>query len=72
MIKEKNFYNPARDPKVLIGVYWDVVKDLGFHPIKMTASVLIESGCRRKAKKMVKKGIMDKNVWDPVETTKKV
>ena len=72
MIKEKNFYNPARDPKVLIGVYWDVVKDLGFHPIKMTASVLIETRCRRKARKMVKKGFMDENVWDPVETTKKI
>ena len=72
MIKERNFYNPARDPKKLIGVYWDVVKDLGFHPIKMTASVLIETQCRRKARKMVKKGIKDENVWDPVKTTKKV
>lgn len=72
MIKEKNFYNPTRDPKKLIGVYWDVVKDLGFHPIKMTASVLIEAQCRRKARKMVKKGIKDENVWEPVETTKKV
>ena len=72
MIKEKNFYNPARDPKMLIGVYWDVVKDLGFHPIKMTASVLIETRCRRKARKMVKKGITDENVWSPVESTKKV
>ena len=72
MIKEKNFYNPARDPKVLIGVYWDVVKDLGFHPIKMATSVLIETRCRRKARKMVKKGITDENVWSPVESTKKV
>ena len=72
MIKEKNFYNPARDPKMLIGVYWDVVKDLGFHPIKMAASVLIETRCRRKARKMVKNGITDENVWSPVESTKKV
>ena len=72
MIKERNFYNPARDPKKLIGVYWDVVKDLGFHPIKMTVSVLIETGCRRKARKMVKKGVTDENVWSPVETTKKI
>lgn len=72
MIKEENFYNPARDPKVLISVYWDVMKDLGFHPIKMFCSVMIETQCRRKARKMVKKGARDENMWDPVETTKKV
>lgn len=72
MIKNENFYNPTRDPKALIGVYWNVMKDLGFHPIKMSASVFIETECRLKARKMVKKGIKDENVWDPVETTKKV
>ena len=72
MIKNENYYNPARDPKALIGVYYDVVKDLGFHPIKMFVSVFIETQCRIKAKKIVRKGIKDENVWDPVETTKKV
>ena len=72
MIKNENFYNPTRDPKALIGVYWDVVKDLGFHPIKMFISVMIETQCRMKAKRLVKKGYRDENVWDPVESTKKI
>ena len=72
MVKNENYYNPARDPKALIGVYFDVVKDLGFHPIKMFISVFIETECRIKAKRIVKKGFKDENVWDPVETTKKV
>ena len=72
MIKEENFYNPTRDPKALISVYWDVMKDLGFHPIKMSASIFIETQCRLKARRMVKKGYRDENVWDPVETTKKI
>ena len=72
MIKNENFYNPTRDPKALIGVYWNVMKDLGFHPIKMAVSVFIETQCRLKAKMMVKKGIKDESVWDPVESTKKV
>ena len=72
MIKEKDFYNPSRDPKVLFGVFIDVAKDLGFHPIKMFLSIMIESYCRIKARIMVKKGIEDENIWDPVESTKTV
>ena len=67
-----DFYNPSRDPRVLFSVFKDVVKDLGFHPFKMFVSVTIETYCRIKAKILVKRGIKDENVWDPVKSTKKI
>ena len=72
MIATDDFYNPARDPKVLFSVFKDVVNDLGFHPFKMIAAVSIEVWCRIKAKRMIRKGRNDENIWDPVQSTKKI
>ena len=46
MIVSNDYYNPARDPKVLFNVFSDTMKALGYHPIKLVLSVFIECGCR--------------------------
>ena len=72
MIADRDFYNPARDPKVLFNVLSDTMKDLGFHPFKLMLSIIIECSCRVTASLYVKKGNKDLNAWDPVTSTKKV
>ena len=72
MVNEKNFYNPARDPKVLFDVFSDTMKDLGFHPINLILSVMMECACRFTAGVYAKKGKADLNAWEPVSSTKKV
>jgi len=72
MIIDKDYYNPARDPKVLFTVFSDTMKDMGYHPIKLVLSVFIECGCRLTASIYAKKGREDLNAWDPVSSTKKV
>ena len=72
MIIERDYYNPARDPKVLFAVFLDTIKDLGYHPIKLIISVIIEMCCRISASIYAKKDKGDMNAWDPVQSTKKV
>ena len=72
MINEVNFYNPARDPKVLFDVFSDTMKDLGYHPIKLMISVMMECACRVTAGVYAKRGKADLSAWDPVSSTKKV
>lgn len=72
MINDRDYYNPSRDPKILFKVISDTMKDLGFHPIKLVVSVMIEVGCRVAASIYVRKGKKDLNAWDPVSSTKKV
>ena len=72
MVNENNFYNPARDPRVLFDVFSDTMKDLGFHPIKLIISVMMECGCRITASMYAKKDRGDLSAWDPVSSTKKV
>ena len=72
MVNENDFYNPARDPKVLFDVFADTMKDLGFHPIKLILSVMMECGCRVTAGIYAKKDRGDLSAWDPVSSTKKV
>lgn len=69
---KENYYNPARDPKVLMNVLTSVVKDIGFHPFKMIAAVSIETMCRIIGAIYVKKTTNDINIWEPVESTKKI
>ena len=72
MIVSNDYYNPARDPKVLFDVFSDTMKALGYHPIKLVLSVFIECGCRFTAGIYVKRGKKDLSAWDPVSSTKKV
>lgn len=71
MLKEK-FYNPTRDSKILVNAFRNAVKSVGFHPIKTIVAVFIEIYCRLMSRIVVKCGFKDDNVWDPVESTKKV
>ncbi len=41
MVEKSNFYNPSRDPRMLVEAIFDTIRDLGFHPIKMFASVMM-------------------------------
>jgi len=72
MIKNEQYYNPSRDIVVLFKAFKGVIKDLGFHPIKMIIAIIIESYCRISGMLYVKSGKMDKNVWDQIESTKEV
>lgn len=72
MVVKSHFYNPSRDPKMLVEAIFDTIRDLGFHPFKMFASIMLELYCRLKAKVYVKRGECDLNAWEPVASTKKL
>ncbi len=72
MVEKSHFYNPSRDPRMLMEAIFDTIRDLGFHPFKMIASVTLETYCRIKAKVYVKRGECDMNAWEPVVSTKKL
>lgn len=72
MVKTCQYYNPARDSKVLFEVIFDTLRDLGFHPLNLIASVFVELMCREEAKLRVRFGAEDMNKWEPVASTKKL
>lgn len=72
MAERENYYNPSRDPRVLMKVFSEVVKDLGFHPIKIALSLSIESLCRMKGRVYAKCKSKDINIWESVESTKRL
>lgn len=72
MKKRENYYNPSRDPHVLMKVFTDVVKDVGFHPFRIGLSIAVESYCRLRGKMYVDARKDDISVWKTVESTKKV
>lgn len=72
MKKKEDYYNPSRDPHVLMKVFTDVVKDVGFHPFRIALSIAVESYCRLRGRVYVDSGRKDINVWDTVDSTKKV
>lgn len=72
MVRNDRYYNPARDPKVLMSVFTDTVKELGFHPVRLLISVMLETYCRLYGRLYADSGKGDDSVWDPVESTKKL
>ena len=54
--------------KTMIGT----VRDLGFHPVKMTYMISLELKSRRIAKRHVKNGGEKMSVWEPIRSNKKV
>jgi len=70
--KEHDFDIPTWSMKMLYPALIDTMKELGFHPIKIVAAVLMETYSRLKAYVHVKSNRGDVNIWDPVKTTKKV
>jgi cellulose synthase/poly-beta-1,6-N-acetylglucosamine synthase-like glycosyltransferase len=63
---------PTWNIRLLIGAMFGAVKDMGFHPVKMSMTAVLEAYSRLKASAYVMSDKGDINVWDPVSTTKKL
>ncbi|MFA5451951.1 MAG: glycosyltransferase [Candidatus Methanomethylophilaceae archaeon] len=63
---------PTWDKKFLMNALINVAKDLGFHPFKMIFAVTLELISRSRAMSHVSTDDGDINIWDPVETTKRL
>jgi GT2 family glycosyltransferase len=70
--KEHDYDLPTWKMKMLYPALIDTVKDLGFHPIKIAVSILMEAYSRLKADIHVRSNKGDVNIWEQVKTTKKV
>lgn len=70
--KVEGYYSPTWDKRLLYGAMVDASKELGYHPVKLMMTVFMEFYARIKAKLYVKFDMGDMNMWDPVETTKKL
>jgi len=70
--KEHDFDIPTWSMKILYPALIEAIKELGFHPMKIAVSILMELYSRLKAYIHVKLNKGDVNIWDPVKTTKKV
>ena len=72
MMEKENYYNPSRDPHVLMKVFSNVVKDVGFHPVKIILSICVESACRLRGRLYIKAGKKDINVWESIKSSKQI
>ncbi len=69
---QPDYYNPTRDNKVLIKASIRAAFEMGFHPIKILQAAYLEYYCRKEAKKHVEAGKADMNIWERVDSTKKL
>jgi cellulose synthase/poly-beta-1,6-N-acetylglucosamine synthase-like glycosyltransferase len=72
MKREFDYDIPTWDRDLLFSAILDSVKDLGFHPIKMSLTVAMEMYSRMKATSYVRSDKGDMGVWNPVSSTKKL
>ena len=72
MKKKFDYDIPSWNRKYVLKAALGMIRDLGFHPVKMLYAGRLEMKARSDAKKYIESGNCDVNVWDPVETTKKV
>jgi len=72
MKKKCNFEIPSWNKKLLIKSLLATMKDMGFHPLRMMSSILLESKARRIAKKRFSIDGDPDAVWEHVGTTKKI
>lgn len=70
--RDPDYYNPTRDNKVLIKASLRAIKDIGFHPIRIIQAARLERYCRKVAKEHVDSGKEDMNIWERVDSTKKL
>jgi cellulose synthase/poly-beta-1,6-N-acetylglucosamine synthase-like glycosyltransferase len=70
--RDHDFDIPTWNPRSLYSAFTMTVRDLGYHPFKIAASVLMEFYSRLKASIHVKMDRGDMNVWEQVQTTKKL
>ncbi len=72
-MKAKYDYDiPSWNKWYLVKAAIGTVRDLGFHPFKMLYAMRLEMRARSEAKRHIGSGDADMNVWDPVETTKRL
>lgn len=67
-----DYYNPTRDNKVLIKASIRAAREMGFHPIRILQAARLERYCRKVAKEHVDSGKEDMNIWERVDSTKKL
>jgi len=72
MTKNHQFMQPAWHKRFLIPAIFNTVWDLGFHPIMISHSILLELRARSAAKKHVAEQKKDIHTWDPVGSTKRL
>ncbi len=70
--KEFEYSLPTHNYGILTKAMFSATKALGFHPIKTVFAVALEMYSRLKAKIHVSKNKKDDNIWEQVESTKKV
>jgi len=70
--KDHNYEIPTRNMHHLYPALVCTVKDMGFHPVKYSLSMMLELYAKLRAKMHVVMDEGDLNVWDPVKTTKKL
>ncbi|MDD4709440.1 MAG: glycosyltransferase [Candidatus Methanomethylophilaceae archaeon] len=63
---------PTWKSSLLVGAMFGAVKEMGFHPLKMSVTAAMEAYARLKASAYVMSDKGDMSVWDPVSTTKKL
>lgn len=72
MKKEFDYDIPTWNKKLLFSAVLGSIKDLGFHPVKMSLTVAMELYTRTAAASYVRSDKGDIGVWDPVSSTKKL
>ena len=72
MKREFDYDIPTWDKGLLFSAVLDSLRDLGFHPIKISLTVAMEMYARMKASSYVRSDKGDMGVWDPVKSTKKL
>ncbi|MDR2698263.1 MAG: glycosyltransferase [Candidatus Methanoplasma sp.] len=70
--KEHDFDVPTWKLKTLYPAYVETMKEMGFHPVKIAVSTLLEAYSRLMANLHVRLRKGDVSIWDPVKTTKKL
>ncbi|NCA74016.1 MAG: glycosyltransferase [Gammaproteobacteria bacterium] len=72
MKKDYGYDIPTWEGRLLVGAMFGTVKEMGFHPLKMSVTAAMEAYARLKASAYVMSDKGDMSVWDPVSTTKKL
>ena len=72
MKRDYGYDIPTWDVRLLVDALFDTVREMGIHPIKMAATVVMEFYSRLKASAYVRFDKGDMNLWDPVSSTKEL
>lgn len=72
-VKKNHDYDiPTWDVRLLFVAFMDSMKDLGFHPLKIIITAILEIYSRAMAKSHIRHDKGDMSIWDPVKSTKKL